>query len=290
MRLDWKHLEVRLKACGYSLWERGVHCSRTWQHHFVSDNDIWIFDTGKGVMDMVGSKTQLHKNCIIWMRPGHDYSVDQDPDDPIGQVYIHFDLIRPDGSLYCPDISDFPETFECFNHAHWHAMGRNIVRIMNLAEYSRSVDQRQDIRETASILLKSMLMGIDLCDTLAHPDNIPSKTNMIAIQAAEYLSDEQHNFRSIQNVAKHFSLSRNHFTRIFTDFWHISPQDYQIAQRIRRARQLLSSTNSSLSEIANQLGYSDRFFFSRQFKEKTGLSPGIYRSRSAYHERKEDSP
>jgi len=224
------------------------------------------------------------------MRPGHDYSVDQDPDDPIGQVYIHFDLIRPDGSAYWPDISDFPEAFECFNHAHWHAMGRNIVRIMNMARYSRVADQRQDIRDTASILLKSMLMGIDCCDMLAHPDNIPAKTNMIAIQAAEYLSDEQHNFRSIQSVAKHFSLSRNRFTRIFTDFWHISPQDYQITQRIYRARQLLSSTNSSLSEIANLLGYSDRYFFSRQFKGKTGLSPGIYRIQSAHHNQKEDFP
>ena len=42
MRLDWDHLEVRLSACGYSQWERGVHCSITRPRSFVGDNDIWM--------------------------------------------------------------------------------------------------------------------------------------------------------------------------------------------------------------------------------------------------------
>ena len=97
MRLDWDHLEVRLSACGYSQWERGVRCSITWPRSSVGDNDIWIFNAGNVVMDMRNGKIRLDKDSIIWMRPGHDYQVDQDPDDPIGHVFIHFRLIRPDG-------------------------------------------------------------------------------------------------------------------------------------------------------------------------------------------------
>ena len=287
MRLDWDHLEVKLSACGYSQWERGVHCSITWPRSSVGDNDIWIFNAGNAVMDMRNGKIRLDKDSIIWMRPGHEYKVDQDPDDPIGHVFIHFRLIRPDGSDYFPDIAEIPEVFECFNYAHWHAMGRNIVRIMNLTKRDQSPGQDADIRKTASVLLKSLLMGIDLCDALARPDNAAARTNMIAIQAAEYFSDDLRNFQPIEAAARHFGLSRNHFTRIFTAFWHMPPQEYLIAQRIRRARHLLVNSDSTLEKIAASLGYSDRFFFARQFKEKTGIPPGVYRSRNG---RKRNSP
>ena len=280
MGLDWDHLNVNLNisSCGYSLWERGVVCSRTWlPRPFVKNNDLWIFDTGKGAMNMVNGKTPLHKNSIIWLRPGHQYIAEQDPEDPIGLIYIHFDLIKPDGSFYFPDVHEMPENFECFNHAHWCAMGRNIIRIKTLAEQKQFPGSKSDMQKTLNALLKSMLMGIELCDAITRVNNTSGKTNMIAIQAAEYLSDELHNVRSIQDIARHFGLSRNHFTRIFTGFWHMTPQDYLITQRIRRAKNLLVNSDSSIEEIADSLGYSDCFFFSRQFKEKTGMSPGAYR-------------
>lgn len=280
MRLDWDHLEVKIGRGGYYRWERGVHCSWTWQNRIITDNDIWLLDCGEAVMNMIGGKTSLNKNTILWLRPGHDkYAVDQNPDDPIGLFYIHFELIRPDGSPYYPSVEEMPETFECFNHIHWLAMGSNLTRLAVLEKQNLSADRQKDIRQTASMLLKSMLMGIDLCDSLAHSDNnTPTRSNMIAIQAAEYLLNNANHFPDIAAVARHFGLSRNRFSRIFTDFWHVSPLDYMIEQRISQAKSLLRNTNFSLKEIANSTGYSDRFYFSRQFKEKTGTTPGEYRA------------
>ena len=82
MRLDWDHLEVQLVRYGYSLWENGELCSRTWPRSAITNNDLLIFDTGRGVMEMVQGKTQLHKHSILWLRPGHVYQVEQAPDNP----------------------------------------------------------------------------------------------------------------------------------------------------------------------------------------------------------------
>lgn len=282
MRLDWDHLEVRLHNGNYSLWETGVRCSSTWRARPLPDNDLWIFNAGSGVMNMIGGRTPLNKNTILWMRPGHIYQVEQDPDNPIGHVWFHFDLIRPDGSLYYPTPEEMPETFDCFNHAHWHAMGRNLASLLSVSRRAGiQPGSKADIMKTASAMLRSMLMGIDLCSGLTGEGGTSADAGLVAVQAAEYLSAPHHLFLPIQSVAKHFSLSRNRFTQIFTAFWHISPQDYQIEQRIRRAKQLLRLTDSSLNKIAATLGYSDRFFFSRQFREKTGMAPGEFRSRFA---------
>ncbi len=285
MRLDWDNLKVNLVSCGYSLWPSGVPHSWTWDNRVIPDNDLWIFDTGRCFMEMRNGRTRLKENSIIWMRPGHFYNVNQELDNPIGHVYIHFDLIRPDGSRYFPTTGEIPENFDCFNYAQWSTMAKNLVKI---SELGKSMEENKprlssgyssaDIASVTSAMLKSMLMGIDLSDLFSNRSEDPSGAgNHIAIEAAQYLEENRNPFVPIQNVAKHFSLSRNRFTKIFTDFWHVPPQEYLIGRRINKAKRLLIETDWTLSEIAASLGYSDHFFFARQFKERTGASPGVFR-------------
>jgi AraC family transcriptional regulator, arabinose operon regulatory protein len=40
---------------------------------------------------------------------------------------------------------------------------------------------------------------------------------------------------------------------------------------------LLTDTTQTIKQIAMQLGYSDVYFFTRQFREQTGLPPALYR-------------
>ncbi len=283
MRLDWNNLTVKLGDCGYSLWPGGVDCVKTWMGRIIPDNDLWIFDTGSGTMDMVQYICNLHKNTILWMRPGHDYKVKQNPKDPIGMLYFHFDLIQPDGSRLFPNVGQIPEVLECFNHAYWLAMGRNLLRIIQLKKNAsvlngfHTEEQLRDIDLTAAAMFKSMLMGIDLCENYIHHEHVESRNALLAIQAAEYLSEHNKTFISIDDVAGYFHICRNDFTRFFTEFWHCTPQQFQILQRMQQAKKLLEQTDNTLAEIAEELGYADHYFFSRQFKQQTGMTPGNYR-------------
>lgn len=291
MRLDWNHLTVNLVNCGYSLWPAGVSHVWTWDNRVIPDNDLWIFDTGCCFMEMRGGKTRLKENSIIWMRPGHFYNVCQELDNPIGHVYIHFNLIKPDGSRYFPSVDEIPETFDCFNYAQWYAMAKNLV---NITHIGKSVEENKPILPSVysavdnamvvSAMLKAMLMGIDFSDLFSsRSEGHAGAGNRIALEAAQFLEENSNLFLPIQTVSKHFSLSRNRFTKVFTDFWHIPPQEYLIGQRIHKARRLLLETDWTLSEIAAALGYSDHFFFARQFKERTGISPGVFRKEHRVH-------
>jgi AraC-like DNA-binding protein len=68
------------------------------------------------------------------------------------------------------------------------------------------------------------------------------------------------------------SLRRNFRARLGT-----SPHQYRIVGRVQRARELLLKTDVPLKEIAQELGYSDVFYFGRQFKQHTGVSPATFR-------------
>ena len=57
-----------------------------------------------------------------------------------------------------------------------------------------------------------------------------------------------------------------------------SPIDFFIHLKMEEACRLLRLTTRRISDIANELGYKDQYYFSRLFKKKIGVSPRNYRS------------
>ena len=59
--------------------------------------------------------------------------------------------------------------------------------------------------------------------------------------------------------------------------FQLSPIKYITKKRISYACDLLVSNKHSVSDIASMAGYSDVYYFSRVFKENTGMSPSDYK-------------
>ncbi len=81
----------------------------------------------------------------------------------------------------------------------------------------------------------------------------------------------------VHNLAREACCTPTHLNRLFRQFLGMGPQEYIIQNRVRHARGLLRNSGYSVSEIAELLNYSSPYHFSRQFKEKTGMSPTDYR-------------
>lgn len=83
---------------------------------------------------------------------------------------------------------------------------------------------------------------------------------------------------SVDQLARQAGLSAGHFRRIFRKLAGESPVQFILDQRIRRACFYLTETHLSIQRIATTVGYADVYFFSRQFKERTGMSPSVFRN------------
>jgi len=79
-------------------------------------------------------------------------------------------------------------------------------------------------------------------------------------------------------------MSPEHCSRLFRQVSGHSPKEYMLNIRMTHARHMLSESNLSVGEIADRLGYRDLFFFSKQFKAKTGLAPTAFRSLKGVNE------
>ncbi len=74
-------------------------------------------------------------------------------------------------------------------------------------------------------------------------------------------------------------VSSSHFNRLFKRSFGTSPIDWLRRERVSQAKRRLVESTETIKQIAEQVGYADRFFFSKDFKRYTGSTPGEFRAR-----------
>lgn len=88
------------------------------------------------------------------------------------------------------------------------------------------------------------------------------------------------NFRekiSVESVSKTFHFSTSHISKTFRAAYGVSPMKYLLNLRIEEAKRLIATGSTNIGLISEMVGYSDQRYFSRIFRNSTGLTPSEYR-------------
>lgn len=94
------------------------------------------------------------------------------------------------------------------------------------------------------------------------------------------------NFRenlSLKDLSEVVGFSENHYIRLFREQTGFSPMDYFSRLKVQNACRELDLTDKFIYEIADDLGFSDCYYFSRMFKKILEVSPRAYRKRKENH-------
>lgn len=78
---------------------------------------------------------------------------------------------------------------------------------------------------------------------------------------------------TIQGIAEELGVSYSNFRKLFKEYTGLSPSTYQQELRLLRAKELLSTTDLSIKEIAYRLNFESPDYFSAKFKAKMGIKP-----------------
>ena len=89
-------------------------------------------------------------------------------------------------------------------------------------------------------------------------------------------SPELINVKSSVYLAEKLSHSYGYLSNLFSDVTYTSIENYIILQKIEYAKQLIVSSDLSLTEIAFHLNYSSVAHLSTQFKNVTGITPSAF--------------
>lgn len=84
---------------------------------------------------------------------------------------------------------------------------------------------------------------------------------------------------SPQQAARELNVGYSWFRKLFKNYTGLSPGQYALQLKIEKAKEMLGNSNIPIKEISIELNFDSSFYFSKIFKEKTGLKPTDYRKR-----------
>ncbi len=98
-----------------------------------------------------------------------------------------------------------------------------------------------------------------------------------AVEAALRIDACAHESLDLDGTAHDAGLSAFHFLRVFSAVLGVTPHQYLIRSRLRRAARLLADEARSISDIAFDVGFGDLSNFVRTFHRAAGVSPRRFR-------------
>ncbi len=99
----------------------------------------------------------------------------------------------------------------------------------------------------------------------------------ILSHAIEYIDQNLQNPQlSNSSIANLLNISEVYLRKLFANTFSVSVKKYIIDKRIEKAKALMMESTLTITDISERCGYSNVYYFSRSFKEKTGLTPTEY--------------
>ena len=173
----------------------------------------------------------------------------------------HFSVIEFDSEVRGQE----PMCFHVKNGKKLLAMFKELEHKRNLR---RPMYELECIRDAYSIILYLVQFGSDRY--------IPSHKQQKLFPVIEYISQNYDKRITNESLAAVTGMSAVYFRKLFTEVMGESPIAYTKRFRIEKAKEMLKSDYGTISDVAQSLGYSSLYDFSRDFKKQTGIAPSKY--------------
>ncbi|MEO5626020.1 MAG: AraC family transcriptional regulator [Dokdonella sp.] len=109
-----------------------------------------------------------------------------------------------------------------------------------------------------------------------------------AVETALWMDANSHQPIDLDAAARESGLSSFHFLRVFASTLGVTPHQYLVRSRLRKAARLLAEDSRSITDIALDVGFADLSNFVRTFRRAAGLSPRRFRESANYPSLKGD--
>ncbi len=186
------------------------------------------------------------------------------------------------GGDECLSFHFSAEALDAWPGAHaklWHAGGiPPLPELVVLGELAQAAaDGRSDVGlDEAGLLFASRFADI-VADRAQENAAVHARDRRRAVEAALRIDECAHEPIDLNDAASDAGLSAFHFLRVFSAVLGVTPHQYLIRSRLRRAARLLADEARPISDIAFDVGFGDLSNFVRTFRRAAGVSPRHFR-------------
>lgn len=233
---------------------------------------LHIVLSGKGIVKVEGKTFHLSKNQAFLLKPDQKIFYQADNMDPWKYCWIVIDGSKAVSYL---ESSGFSEGVYA---AKLHVDGTEFEQLIERLLKCTMVTRANDIRRTAIALEFISLLMDATAQTGKDNRRRHDYTPEIYLQHALSFISLNYQRIGVNDIAQYIGVNRSYLTRIFTNRIGVSPQQYLLDYRLGKGRDLLETTEMSVTDIAQKIGYDNPLTFSKMFKRTYGISPRNYRN------------
>lgn len=195
---------------------------------------------------------------------------------PIGSEYsVVFDKCKKDGCTIGINFFIYDEHNQLFNFSDdiivFHAPSN-----ANYAALFEKTDQYSEATVSCPGNMKAGMYEVISMLSNLRRSRKPSKYDII-MKGIAYLENNPDIDFNIGDISNMCNVSPSYFRRLFKEYAKISPREYIMNSRLEKAKLYLEYESMTVAEIAKQLHFTDAAYFSKQFKDRTGMTPTEYR-------------
>lgn len=203
---------------------------------------------------------------MIW--PGQHCTYTSDKDDPWEYAWVEFDGIRAKDAVLKSGLQYNHPVYMCRDEEKRDFMANELIWIVSNSG-KPSMEQIGHFYLFLSALIQS---------SAQHDFELNGEQQETHLQkATDYIMQNYHRSLTVQEIADYCGVHRSYLFQIFTLSLKMSPLQFLINYRIRKAGELLRTTNYSIGEVSLMTGYPNQMNFARAFKRITGFTPNEWK-------------
>lgn len=275
MSFDINSVNPYIRTALQSVFAAGAEIKR----RVIFDYELIYIENGEFILNYNGINYKCSTGQFVLLRPGipHSFSgIERE----LSQPHIHFDIVYRKESPKIPisfkDISEFTEEERRLIHKDIFD-GYPPVPFVAFENPQKLLELFFDIinnPRASSLTQKSLLIQIiDMLITDNFPRLFSSEAEKygIARQLKDYIDAGQGMSATLNDFEKQFSYSKYYLERQFNRKYGISLITYRNNRRMQLAKSMLKE--HTVSYVAEKLGFTSIYVFSRSFKRHFGYPP-----------------
>lgn len=266
MESDIKNLSFQLESITKSKYDSDWH-STLHTHPFT---ELFYVVDGKGEFNIQGQRFPVKPNDFVIINPQVEHTELSSPDEPLEYIVLG---IRGLSFSNLTPVSEGGHPFSFFNLRDEQ---KDILRYLN-AMVQEATSQQMSYELVCHNLLEILLIKILRHQHFDLEVGKQSKATKDISFIKHYLETYYHESIQLEDLASMTHLSRFYISHSFKKEIGMSPMEYLIDIRIKESKILLRTTNYSISQVADIVGFTTPTYFSKQFRKSTGISPTDYR-------------
>lgn len=266
MESDIKNLSFQLESITKSKYDSDWH-STLHTHPFT---ELFYVVDGKGEFNIQGQRFPVKPNDFVIINPQVEHTELSSPDEPLEYIVLG---IRGLSFSNLTPVSEGGHPFSFFNLRDEQ---KDILRYLN-AMVQEATSQSMSYELVCHNLLEILLIKILRHQHFDLEVGKQSKATKDISFIKHYLETYYHESIQLEDLASMTHLSRFYISHSFKKEIGMSPMEYLIDIRIKESKILLRTTNYSISQVADIVGFTTPTYFSKQFRKSTGISPTDYR-------------